>query len=206
VDKKGLKIYAKNICLFAIIFLNLTEVSMRFTLLICLALTVFLSGCYSSGQKKKKAEEEREQVFTVSPLCPTRNNENKFRRQTVDQMRKSRKIPSVDFEFDSIILKPDGYEVLDKVAAIMTSNRSFKLIIEGHSDQVGTDEYNDWLSSARANAIKSYLVSRDVYGDSITTHGYGKSRPLTNDDSAEGRACNRRVAFTLTTRDWKTVY
>ncbi|MDR0646251.1 MAG: OmpA family protein, partial [Elusimicrobiota bacterium] len=92
------------------------------------------------------------------------------------------------------------------IATIMTANRKYKLIVEGHTDTVGADDYNDWLSKARANAIKAYLVSRGVFADSVTTYGHGKRLPLVNDDSPDGRACNRRVVFTLTVRGWETVY
>ena len=89
----------------------------------------------------------------------------------------------------------------------MTADRSMKLIVEGHTDEVGTDEYNDWLSSARAMSVKSYLSSRGVHPDSIKTYGHGKRRPLIRlDDDPEARACNRRIEFTLTTRHWETVY
>lgn len=176
---------------------------MRFLFMVPL-LALLLGGCYSAERKEIKRESD---VFTLSALCPERANEEKWRNQTVDQMRESRKIPSVDFEFDGIVLVPSSYEVLDKVAALMVANRSMKLIVEGHTDEVGSDEYNDWLSSARANAIKSYLSSRGVHPDSIKTYGHGKRRPLIkDDDSPEARACNRRVEFTLTTREWNTIY
>lgn len=179
---------------------------MRFILLLSIC-AVFLTGCYSAERKADKEVKKDSDKFTLSALCPERANEDKWRKQSVDQMRESRKIPSVDFEFDGIVLVPSSYEVLDKVAAIMVANRSMKLIVEGHTDEVGTDEYNDWLSSARSNAIKSYLSSRGVYPDSIKTYGHGKRRPLVKaDDSPEARACNRRVEFTLTTRHWETVY
>lgn len=182
---------------------------MKFKLAFILILTMLFAGCYSDGQKKTKQEEvapKRSKAFTKSGICYMRSAEPKWRAQTPDQMRKSRKIPSVDFEFDSIILERSAYDTLDKIAAIMVADRRYKLIIEGHTDGVGSDNYNDWLSKARANAIKSYLVSRDVYADSITTYGLGKRKPLVSDDSPDGRACNRRVVFTLTVRDWETVY
>lgn len=179
---------------------------MRFILLLSIC-AVFLTGCYSAERKADREVKKDSDKFTLSALCPERTNEDKWRKQSVDQMRESRKIPSVEFEFDGIVLVPSSYEVLDKVAAIMVANRSMKLIVEGHTDEVGTDEYNDWLSSARSNAIKSYLSSRGVYPDSIKTYGHGKRRPLVKaDDSPEARACNRRVEFTLTTRHWETVY
>ncbi len=178
---------------------------MRFVLLLSV-FAVFLSGCYSAERKAGEPKKASDR-FTLSAICPERANEDKWAKQTVDQMRESRKIPSVDFEFDSIVLVPSGYEVLDKVAEIMVANRAMKLIVEGHTDEVGSDEYNDWLSSSRSNAIKSYLSSRGVHPDSIKTYGHGKRRPLIkHEDSPEARACNRRVEFTLTTRHWNTVY
>ncbi|WP_428065281.1 OmpA family protein [Candidatus Proelusimicrobium volucris] len=178
---------------------------MRF-LFIVPVLAILLGGCYSAERKNKEVKRDSD-LFTLSALCPERANEEKWRNQTVDEMRASRKIPSVDFEFDGIVLVPSSYEVLDKVAAIMVADRSMKLIVEGHTDEVGSDEYNDWLSSARSNAIKSYLCSRGVHPDSVKTYGHGKRRPLIKiDDSPEARACNRRVEFTLTTREWNTVY
>ncbi|MDR0953256.1 MAG: OmpA family protein [Elusimicrobiota bacterium] len=178
---------------------------MRFFLMFSFIFTLLLSGC-SSANKQQNADQAKSERFTKSAVCPMRDNEDKWRKQSVSKMRETRKIPSVDFEFDSIILDPSAYLVLDKIAEIMTTNRTYKLIVEGNTDQVGSDEYNDNLSKQRANAIKSYLVSRGVYGDSITTYGHGKRRPLVYDDSPEGRACNRRVEFTLTTRHWATVY
>ena len=180
---------------------------MRFLLFVPVFL-VLLGGCYSAEKKQDDTYVSKDRdKFSLSALCPERTNEAKWRKQTVDQMRESRKIPSVDFEFDGIVLTPSSYEVLDKVAEIMNADHSLKLIIEGHTDEVGTDEYNDWLSSARSNAIKSYLCSRGVYPDYIKTYGHGKRRPLIKlEDDPEARACNRRIEFTLTTRHWETVY
>ena len=175
---------------------------MRITFFSVLILSFIFAGCVNSGKKDSKVNDK----FTLSAICPERADEDRLRNQSVEEMIKSRKIPSVDFEFDGIVLLPSGYEVLDKVAKIMTTDRRYKLIIEGHTDEVGSDEYNDWLSSARANAIKSYLVSRDVYADSIKTYGYGKHQPLVKSDSPEARACNRRVRFVLTTRPWEMVF
>lgn len=175
---------------------------MKITVFSVLFLSILCAGCINSGKTESRVNDK----FTLSALCPERADEARLRKQSVEEMMKSRKIPSVDFEFDGIVLLPSGYEVLDKVAQIMTTDRRYKLIIEGHTDEVGSDEYNDWLSSARANAIKSYLVSRDVYADSIKTYGYGAHQPLVKSDTPEARACNRRVKFVLTTRPWAMVF
>jgi outer membrane protein OmpA-like peptidoglycan-associated protein len=178
---------------------------MKYNVTFILLFSVIASGCYSS-QKLEYSAAESNKAFTKGGVCYMRSEEDRWRSQTVEQMRASRKIPSVDFEFDSIVLDRSAYDILDKIATIMTANHRYKLIVEGHTDTVGTDDYNDWLSKARANAIKAYLVSRGVFTDSITTYGHGKRLPLVNDDSPDGRACNRRVVFTFTVRNWKTVY
>ncbi len=171
-------------------------------LLVCVLL---LGACYTPREKKPYYDKEND-LFTLSGICYMRADEQRLASQSADEMRESGKIPSVNFEFDSIVLVPSSYDTLDKLASIMKSNRSYKLIVEGHTDEVGSDEYNDWLSAARANAVKSYLISRDVYSDSIKTYGHGKRMPLVKDDSPDGRACNRRIKFILTTRDWATVF
>lgn len=176
---------------------------MRFSVLFVLLISVLFTGCVNSSTTKEGKVNDK---FTLSAVCPQRADEDRLRSQSVEDIIKSRKIPSVDFEFDGIALTPSSYGILDKVAQIMTSDRRYKLVIEGHTDEVGSDEYNDWLSSARANAVKSYLVSRDVYADSIKTYGYGKHQPLVKSDTPEARACNRRVRFVLTTRPWEMVF
>ncbi|MDR1123119.1 MAG: OmpA family protein [Elusimicrobiota bacterium] len=179
---------------------------MKFYFIPVFIICILLGGCYGAQKKAPQPAREEKNGFTKSGICYMRGDEEKWRAQSIDQMRDSRKIPSVDFEFDSIILERGAYQTLDKIAKLMTGNRRYKLIVEGHTDSVGTDDYNDWISKARANAIKAYLVSRDVYSDAITTYGLGKRKPLVRDDSPEGRACNRRVVFTLTTRDWESIY
>ena len=98
------------------------------------------------------------------------------------------------------------YEVLDKVAEVLNTDHRIKLVIEGYSDQVGSDEYNDWLSGARTSAVKNYLVSRGVISESIKTFGHGNRKPIDATDTPEGRACNRRITMRFTTRAWKSVF
>ena len=177
---------------------------MKNVLLVIFTILIF-AGCYSA-EKKAEYKDHRADLFTVSGICPTREYEDQWRAQSVDEMRKSGNIPSVDFEFDSFVLVPSSYETLDKVAEILTSNTKLKLIIDGHTDEVGSFEYNDWLSNARTNSVKSYLVSRGVHPDSIKIFGHGKRMPLINHDSPEARACNRRITFRITKRPWGMVF
>lgn len=126
--------------------------------------------------------------------------------QSVMDMVISRQIPPVDFEFNSAVLKPSSYELLDKVYQILSKYPKLKLIVEGHTDDIGSDEYNDKLSLMRADAVKAYLVKKGIHPDSIRIYGYGKRKPIVKGNTDAARALNRRVEFKITTRDWESVY
>jgi len=126
--------------------------------------------------------------------------------QSVRDMVSSRAIPPVEFRTDSAVLLPSSYDLIDRVAEILKRYPKLKLIVEGHTDDVGGEEYNEVLSLKRAGAVKQRLAEKGVYPDSVKVFGYGKSRPLTRDTSDRGRALNRRVEFIITTRHWESVF
>lgn len=126
--------------------------------------------------------------------------------QSVMDMVISRKIPPIDFEFNSAVLKPSSYELLDKVFQILEKYPRLKLIVEGHTDDIGSDEYNDSLSLMRADSVKTYLVKKGIHPDSIRIYGFGKRRPVVKEKTDAARSLNRRVEFKITTRDWASVY
>lgn len=126
--------------------------------------------------------------------------------QTIKEMIASRDLPSIDFESDKALLLPTSYPTLNKIAQILIDNRTLKLIVEGHCDDVGSDEYNDALSYARAQAVKNYLTGRGVWPDYIKIYGYGERKPLVNNTTEAARALNRRVEFELTTRNWQAIF
>ena len=81
---------------------------------------------------------------------------------------------------------------------MMNSNPSMTIEIAGHTDFKGSEQYNISLSQKRADAVKSYLVSKGVNGERIVSKGYGEKYPLaTNDDELEGRELNRRTEFII---------
>ena len=126
--------------------------------------------------------------------------------QSVQDMVNSRTIPPVEFETGSDKLLKSSYSLLDRVAEVFLRHPKLKLIVEGHTDDVGGDARNEQLSLQRAGAVKQYLATKGIYPDSIKVYGYGHTRPITKDTSGRGRALNRRVEFIFTTRDWETVY
>ena len=78
-----------------------------------------------------------------------------------------------------------------------STDTNLKLLIEGHTDNVGKDEFNQTLSENRAAAVRMYLMSQGVSDSRLTSHGYGESKPLTDNKTASGRALNRRVELHL---------
>ncbi len=172
-------------------------------LLFPLITLLLLNACVGRDKTRNYDEEEK---LTNSALCPMRKNESKWAKQTPKEMFESNNIPSIEFEFDSTAIKTGSYDILDKVAEVLNSDRKIKLVIEGYTDPVGSNEYNDWLSGARTSAIKDYLVSRGVISESIKTFGHGSRKPITSVDTPEGRACNRRVTMRFTKRSWKSVF
>jgi outer membrane protein OmpA-like peptidoglycan-associated protein len=98
------------------------------------------------------------------------------------------------FDFGSAVIKPESEPVLQEIADVMAKNPSWKLSVEGHTDNIGGDAYNLDLSKKRAAAVKDALVTRyHIAADRLTTVGYGASRPKDTNDTLEGRARNRRV-------------
>ena len=101
---------------------------------------------------------------------------------------------TVLFDFDSANLKSEAQAELDKAYEIIKADE-LKIEIQGHTDSIGTEEYNQGLSERRANAVKSYLVEKGIDEDRLTTMGFGESKPAASNDTKEGRMKNRRVEF-----------
>lgn len=97
------------------------------------------------------------------------------------------------FDFDKAVLKPDGKKQLDDVVSKTQGTDLEVIIAVGHTDSIGTDQYNQKLSIRRAEAVKAYLVSKGIPADRVYTEGKGESQPVADNKSAEGRAKNRRV-------------
>jgi len=120
----------------------------------------------------------------------------------VDVVRKGDNITlnmpgNVTFDFDSASVKPQFMPVLDNVAQTLTQYDKTVIEVAGHTDNVGSDSYNQALSQRRANAVASYLGSRGIMQQRMITVGAGESRPIASNDTEAGRSENRRVEITL---------
>jgi len=101
------------------------------------------------------------------------------------------------FDFNKDTIKPESEPVLNQIVQAMTDNPTWKLTVEGHTDNIGGNDYNLDLSKRRAAAVKQALVTRyHISPDRLSTDGFGASRPVETNDTLEGRARNRRVELT----------
>jgi outer membrane protein OmpA-like peptidoglycan-associated protein len=104
-----------------------------------------------------------------------------------------------DVLFDSgkFTLRPLAREKLAKISGIVLAYPSLNLAVEGNTDSVGTDAFNQQLSEQRAEGVRDYLTHEGVPESSTTATGYGKSRPIASNDTSEGRQENRRVELVV---------
>ncbi|SPE43958.1 OmpA/MotB domain protein (fragment) [Candidatus Sulfotelmatobacter sp. SbA7] len=106
-------------------------------------------------------------------------------------------ISGVLFDTGKYTLRPGAREKLAKVSGIILAYPSLQLEVEGHTDSVGTDEYNMQLSENRANSVRDYLVQQGINTSSIAARGFGESQPVATNDTAAGRQQNRRVELVV---------
>jgi len=101
------------------------------------------------------------------------------------------------FEFDRAELLPGAYLTIDKLVTFLKKYPNRNVLIEGHTDSIGTADYNLDLSQRRADAVRVALVERDISLSRISTKGYGKRYPVASNDTEAGRQRNRRVEIVI---------
>jgi peptidoglycan-associated lipoprotein len=99
----------------------------------------------------------------------------------------------VHFDFDMSTLRPDAIQILDRAVMTLQANPTLTVTIEGHTDSVGTAEYNLSLGERRANAVRDYLLNRGIAAGRMRTVSYGEERPIADNGTDAGRAMNRRA-------------
>ncbi|MFW6057837.1 MAG: OmpA family protein [Persicimonas sp.] len=100
---------------------------------------------------------------------------------------------SVLFEFGKSELRPDANDQLSAVADVLRRQEEARITVEGHTDAIGSDEFNEQLSRERAESVRDFLVERGVDPEQVDARGLGEQRPIADNESPEGRAMNRRV-------------
>jgi outer membrane protein OmpA-like peptidoglycan-associated protein len=144
--------------------------------------------------RQAAAQAEREKAALRAQLLEQLN--------TILQTRDSARglivnMSDVLFDTASYTLKPAAREKLAKISGIVLAHPGLNLKVEGHTDGVGSDEYNQELSENRASTVRSFLIDQGVPASAVTAQGFGKTQPVASNDTAEGRQKNRRVELVV---------
>jgi len=103
----------------------------------------------------------------------------------------------INFVFNKDLLTPAARDTLDQVVVSLKAQPELYVQVEGHTDSIGSDAYNNRLSTQRAESVRSYLISKGVNPEHLNAKGFGKTRPIATNSTPEGRAENRRVVFVV---------
>lgn len=107
------------------------------------------------------------------------------------------RLNNVFFDFDKYELKPESFPELDRVVKFLNDYPTLEIELSGHTDNIGSDDYNQKLSENRANAVAEYIYSKGISKNRISVIGYGETHPVDTNDTEEGRQKNRRVEFKI---------
>ncbi|MCQ2286926.1 MAG: OmpA family protein [Bacteroidales bacterium] len=107
-------------------------------------------------------------------------------------------LKNIFFDFDKSTLVKESYVELDNLVSYLKANKSLKIEIGGHTDDQGSEEYNEKLSLSRAESVYKYLISKGIESNRLTYKGYGESMPIDDNSTEKGRAANRRTEFKIT--------
>jgi outer membrane protein OmpA-like peptidoglycan-associated protein len=127
------------------------------------------------------------------PGTPTNNGCPELKEETKQLFRKA--LQGIQFESGKAVIKPVSFPILNSIVKVMKENADYKLLIGGHTDDVGEDAMNMTLSQDRASAVADYLITHGVDPLKVTATGYGETQPVDTNKSAQGRTRNRRVEF-----------
>jgi OOP family OmpA-OmpF porin len=165
-------------------------------LLLVAGIAVAVSGCASSGKSP---------LACVPILCsfvgekpaPPPPPAPVVRRQPAPAPPQQQRVVlrGVNFATSSAAIDPASAVVLDVAAEQLLASPGVRVVVEGHTDSTGSDAYNQALSQRRADSVLNYLVRKGVPAQRLTARGFGESNPIASNDTAEGRALNRRVAL-----------
>lgn len=155
----------------------------------------FMGFFWGSG-KEKGAPEGRWEGKKVSPQvggCPHWSGSvgGELKKQLSTEKRAQ--LYGILFDFNSANIRPESKPVLDEVRGLLDQEPSWILTIEGHTDAIGSDDFNRTLSLKRAESVKVWLVAGGIAADRLKTAGFGESRPVADNATELGRARNRRV-------------
>lgn len=137
------------------------------------------------AMRKRRQEELDRMQEALSKIAPTRRTASGMVIELTNE--------SFYFDFDKASLRPENREVLSRIAGILLASKGYRLFIYGHTDDVGTEEYNQGLSERRAQAVMKYLAGAGIPENMMQVQGFGKKSPRVNATTTAARQKNRRV-------------
>jgi outer membrane protein OmpA-like peptidoglycan-associated protein len=142
----------------------------------------------ASDQARQQAEQQKEEMRAklLAQLNQVLQTKDTARGLIVS-------MPDVLFDFNKYTLKPEARERLARISGIVLAYPDLHLNIEGYTDSIGSDEYNQTLSEKRSATVRDYLVTSGVSINNVVAQGFGKAEPVADNSTAAGRKLNRRV-------------
>ena len=131
---------------------------------------------------KKYTPKEKKEVIVGQPIQPKKEHWV---------------LVGVNFDLNSARLRKESYPILFYSFQVLENNPDMNVEIQGYTDNTGTENYNQKLSEKRADVVKDYLVSKGIDANRLTVKGFGEKDPIANNNTAEGRALNRRIEFKI---------
>lgn len=171
--------------------------------LTCLLVFTFMTSC------KKKVEQapppppqvqEQPKVERVEkpPVTePVLSEEEIFERKTLEEINAEKPIGMIHFDYDKFFIREDAKAVLESNAVFMKKWTAVKVLIEGHCDERGTEEYNLALGEKRAKSALDYMMSLGISAERVKIISYGKSQPMDMGHNEAAWQANRRAQFTI---------
>jgi len=151
------------------------------------------------GEVASEAQRQKIAANVAASLNSTYTVNNTLRVSAADQSVLDSALANriVEFESGKATLTPKGRAILDEMVAALLKLKDRKVDIIGHTDNQGLRASNQGLSQARAEAVKAYLAAHGINSDLLSASGQGQDRPIASNDSADGRARNRRIEFRM---------
>jgi peptidoglycan-associated lipoprotein len=172
-------------------------------ILVCFVAVAFTTSCKPKVQPTPPLPQAKEQpkVEKVAPQPvvskPALSEEEIFMAKSLEQINKEKPLALINFDYDKFDVREDAKAVLESNAAWLKKWRSAKILIEGHCDERGTEDYNLALGEKRAKSAYDYLIGLGIPAERMKTISYGKSQPLDMGKDESAWAKNRRDQFLI---------
>lgn len=151
-----------------------------------------MTGKLSNSEDLQTTQVKFQSLTPVNFRLNTQLSLNQAEQQIIDTALKNR---IIEFESGSAILAASGMQILDEMAVALKRVRGKKVKILGHTDSSGDADKNIILSQQRAEAVKTYLIHKNIPAESLSTEGLGSNKPVADNTTSEGRKKNRRIEF-----------